>query len=287
MAKEHQLTATAGLEPLSTDTFNRFRKLIYEKTSINMREGKLILVSNRLRKRVLALGLKGYDEYFRYLTERREGEDELVNFIDAVSTNETYFYREANHLAALKETILPKLFAEKKRLCIWSAGCSTGEEPYTLRIVVDEGRGSLWEGDADIIATDISSEVIRRAREGVYGARSVRAVPPSVLARSFTRLEDGSYRILDGLRDRVAFRVHNLLRDAPPARNIDLIFCRNVMIYFDKATQRRLTDEYFARALDPLGYLCIGHSESLSGTSERFRFLRGLKAPVYTLAGRA
>ena len=278
------MTAT-GLEPLSTETFDRFRKLIYEKTSINMREGKHILVSNRLRKRVLALGLKGYDEYFRYLTEGRDGELELVNFIDAVSTNETYFYRETNHLAALKETILPKLFAMKKRLCIWSAGCSTGEEPYTLRIVIDEGRGSLWEGDADIIATDISSEVIRRAREGVYGARSVRMVPPLVLARCFTPLEDGSYRIVDGLRERVEFRVHNLLHDAPPARNIDVIFCRNVMIYFDKATQRRLTDEYFGRALDPRGYLCIGHSESLSGTSTRFRYLRGLKAPVYQLAG--
>jgi chemotaxis protein methyltransferase CheR len=278
------LTAT-GIEPLSIETFERFRKLIYEKTSINMREGKHILVSNRLRKRIVALGLKGYDEYFLYLTEGRDGAAELANFIDAVSTNETYFYRETNHLVALKETILPKLFAAKKRLCIWSAGCSTGEEPYTLRIVVDEGRGVLWEGEADIVATDISSEVIRRAQEGVYGARSLRMVPPTVLARWFTRLEDGSYRVTEELRKRVEFRVHNLFKDPPPARSIDVIFCRNVMIYFDKATQRRLTDEYFAKVLDPRGYLCIGHSESLSGTSTRFRFQRGLKAPVYQLAG--
>jgi chemotaxis protein methyltransferase CheR len=276
------LTQT-GIEPLSTETFNRFRTLIYDKTNINMREGKHILVANRLRKRILALGLKGYDEYFLFLTEQEEGAAELVNFIDAVSTNETYFFREENHLAALRETILPQLFARKKRLLIWSGGCSTGEEPYTLRILIEEGQGTMWDGEVEIIATDISHEVIRRAQEGVYGPRSLRLVPPAVLKRFFTALPSGSYRVADRLRSKVEFRVHNLIKDPPPARNVDVIFCRNVMIYFDKATQRRLTDDYFAEVLDPRGFLCIGHSESLSGTSTRFRFLRGLKAPVYQL----
>lgn len=272
-----------GIEPLSADTFQRFRKLIYEQTSIDMREGKHILVSNRLRKRILALGLSGYDEYFRYLTEGRDGAAELSHFIDAVSTNETYFYREPNHLVALRETILPELFARKKRLCVWCAGCSTGEEPYTLRIVIEEGQRSLWDGQADIIATDISSEVIQKAREGIYGQRSLRFVPPEVLHRCFTPLADGSVRLVERLRRQVEFRVHNLLKDPPPAPCVDVIFCRNVMIYFDKATQRRLTDDCFANVLDPHGYLCIGHSESLSGTSLRFRYVRGLKAPVYQL----
>jgi chemotaxis protein methyltransferase CheR len=272
------------VEPLSEETFNRFRKLIYEKTNINMREGKHILVSNRLRKRILALGLKGYDEYFHFLTEGQEGESELANFIDAVSTNETYFYREENHLAALREMILPQLFSTKKKLHIWSAGCSTGEEPYTLRILLEEGHGRLWDGEAEIIATDISHEVIRKAEQGVYGARSLRLVPPAVLQRYFAPLPDGTHRVSDRLREKVQFRVHNLLKEPPPARHLDIIFCRNVMIYFDKTIQRRLTDGYFAEALEPGGYLCIGHSESLSGTSLRFRFLRGLKAPVYQLA---
>jgi chemotaxis protein methyltransferase CheR len=276
------LTET-GIEPLSAATFDRFRRLIYEKTNINMREGKYILVSNRLRKRLLALKLKSYDDYFEILTGGRKGEPELANFIDAVSTNETYFYREENHLGALRETILPQLFALKKRLRIWSAGCSTGEEPYTLRILLEEGQGRLWEGEAQIIATDISHEVIRKAQEGVYGQRSLRLVPPAVLKLCFTPLSDGSYRLLDRLREKVEFRVHNLLQEPPPAGRLDIIFCRNVMIYFDKATQRRLADEYFAEVLDPGGYLLIGHSESLSGTSQRFRFLRGLKAPVYQL----
>lgn len=270
------------IEPLSEETFNKFRKLIFETTNINMREGKNILVSNRLRRRILALQLKGYDEYLRYLAGGNEGE--LSNFIDAVTTNETFFYREENHLTALRETILPQLFAEKKRLRIWSAGCSTGEEPYTLRILLEEGKGSLWNGEAEIVATDISREVIRRAEQGIYGPRSLRLVPSAVLERYFTVLPDGTHRVVDRLRSAVKFRVHNLLQDPPPGKSFDLIFCRNVMIYFDKATQRRLTDEYFAEALEPHGFLCIGHSESLSGTSRRFRFLRGMKAPVYQLA---
>jgi chemotaxis protein methyltransferase CheR len=269
------------LEPLSGETFDRFRKLIYEKTNINMRDSKHILVSNRLRKRVLALGLESYEEYYSYLTEGEGREQELANFIDAVSTNETYFYREMNHFNALKETILPELFRYKKRLRIWSAGCSTGEEPYTLRIMIEEGKGVLWDGEVEIMATDISREVIEKARQGVYRERSVRFVPPEILERYFVPAEGESYRVAKKLRDRIEFGVHNLLNDEPPAKLFDVIFCRNVMIYFDKPTQKRLTDNHFAGVLDPKGYLCIGHSESLTGTSEKFRYLRGLKAPVY------
>jgi chemotaxis protein methyltransferase CheR len=268
------------IEPLSVETFNKFRALIYEKTHINMREGKHILVSNRLRRRILALGLTGYDEYFRLLTEEEAGAAELANFIDSVSTNETYFYREENHLAALRETILPQLFACKKRLHIWSGGCSTGEEPYTLRIVIEEGQGSQWDGEAEIIATDISHEVIRRAEEGVYGPRSVRLVPPAVLKRFFTPLPSGCYRVADRLREKVEFRVHNLLKDPPPARNIDLIFCRNVMIYFDKPTQTRLI-ERFAALLHPHALFFAGHAESLLDNGRHFR-LKG--QTVYELA---
>jgi chemotaxis protein methyltransferase CheR len=273
----------AGLEPLSEATFNAFRKLIYEKTNINMRESKHILVANRLRRRVLAMNLSGYEEYYRFLTEGQGRQEELAHFIDAVSTNETYFYREANHLEALRETILPRLFGFKKRLRIWSAGCSTGEEPYTLKILLEQGRGTLWEGEAEIVATDISREVIQKAERGVYGPRSLRLVPPEVLARFFTPEEEGTFRVKQSLRSGVEFRVHNLLLEPPPLRVADVIFCRNVMIYFDKATQSRLADEYFARVLDPRGYLCIGHSESLSGTSRCFHYQRGMKAPVYQL----
>lgn len=269
------------IEPLTEKTFNLFRQLIYKKTNINMRESKHILVSNRLRKRIVALGLGGYDEYYRYLTEGEGRNNELIHFVDAVSTNETYFFREMNHFSALKETILPELFKYKKRIRIWSAGCSTGEEPYTLRIVADEGKNLLWHGEAEIVATDINTEVIAKAQAGIYRERSIRFIPEDILDRYFTALGNGSFQVIDKLRNRIEFRVHNLLKDDPPERSFDLIFCRNVMIYFDKATQRRLADEHFAEVLVPHGYLCIGHSESLTYTSNRFSYIRGLKAPIY------
>lgn len=276
------------IEPLSAETFAKLRAFIYETTNINMREGKQILVSNRLRKRVVALGLGNYEDYYRYLTET--GDDELHHFIDAVSTNETYFYRETNHLEVMREIIFPDLFARKRRVTIWSAGCSTGEEPYTLRITFEEGLGSLWEGELNIVATDINSEVIERAKAGEYRDRSIRLVPPHVLSKYFDDDAEGAFRVKPLLKSSIDFRVNNLLKDPPPVDQVDVIFCRNVMIYFDRRTQQLLADEYFAPVLDPLGYLCIGHSESLSGTSRLFQFVRGMKAPVYrlkTTAGRS
>lgn len=271
------------IEPLSAETFAKLRTFIYETTNINMREGKQILVSNRLRKRVVALNLEGYEEYYRYLTEGANGKSELSHFIDAVSTNETYFYRETNHLDVLKKIIFPELFARKRQAVVWSAGCSTGEEPYTLRIAFEEGLGTRWKGDLRIVATDISSEVVDRAKEGVYRERSIRFVPKEALKTYFDDDGTGAYRVKDALRSSIEFRVNNLLKDRPPVDRVDVIFCRNVMIYFDKSTQQRLADEYFASVLDPKGYLCIGHSESLSGTSRLFQFVHGMKAPVYRL----
>jgi chemotaxis protein methyltransferase CheR len=269
------------IRPLSEETFNRFRALIYQTTNINLRESKQILVSNRLRKRILALNLSGYDEYYEYLTRSENRDEELPHFMAAVSTNETYFFREPNHFSALEESILPELFSSKKRLRVWTAGCSSGEEPYTLRIVFEEGRHSFCPGEAEIVATDISRTAIAEAQEGVYMERSLRFVPPMLLKRYFVAQEGGAFRVAETLRKSVDFRVHNLLKEAPPKDQFDIIFCRNVMIYFDKLTQKRLVDEYFAEALDPRGYLCIGHSESLTGASRKFEYVRGLRAPVY------
>ena len=269
------------IEPLSDETFRLFCRLIYEKTSIRMRESKHVLVSNRLRRRIVALNLKGYDEYYEYLTRGDHRAQETAHFIDAVSTNETYFFRESSHFDALRSLVLPELSQRRRLLRLWCAGCSTGEEPYTLRIVLDEARAAHRVGAAEILATDISHGVIDRAREGRYGERAVRMVPPDLLARYFLREGQGCYRVSTKVQEGVEFRVHNLLGDQPPTGPFDLIFCRNVMIYFDKPTQRRLVDDCFARVLDPKGYLFVGHSESLSGTSQKFRYLREVKAPVY------
>ena len=268
------MNATAA-RPLSSETFERLRRLIHEKSGIWMRDGKQILVANRLRRRLAALGLVGYDEYLELLErpDRHPGAAaEMACFIDAVSTNETYFYRESGHLRALETVVLPGLLPRGRPVRIWSAGSSTGEEVYTLRIACDEA-ASRHGGSVEITGTDINTAVIAAAREGVYRERSVRQVPPDVLRRCFTTEGDGAWRVRSELRERVAFRVHNLFADPLPAgAPFDVIFCRNVMIYFDKPTQKRLVDGVFASAIGPDGWLFIGHAESLTGTSERFAY---------------
>jgi chemotaxis protein methyltransferase CheR len=271
------------LEPLRAETFNGFRGLIYEQTGISLRESKRIMLSNRLRRRIVALGLSGYSEYYDYLLSVKGRENELAHFIDAVTTNETYFFREKNHFKLLADTILPALLQRRRMLRIWSAGCSTGEEAYTLRIIFEEGRGRLWprEAQAGIIATDISRKVIAGAREGIYNERSLRFVPEQIRSRYFTANDNGFWRVSREIRQGVEFRVHNLLHEEPPEGPFDVIFCRNVLIYFDKDTQRKVVDGRFAAALAPRGHLFIGHSESLSGTCRCFRYVRGQGAPVY------
>jgi len=272
-----------GLPIISDETFNEFRTFIFEKTGIHMRDGKQILISNRLRKRLTALHLSSYEEYYRLLVSGAAGEEELHNFIDAVSTNETYFFREINHFNVLRKTVLPEILRRKHHVRIWSAGCSTGEEVYTLRIVVDEVAAQAGRpGDAvSILGTDISTTAISKAKNGVYFERALRLVPQAALDRYFAPANGEARQIKQEMRDTVEFRVHNLFTDPLPGAPFDIIFCRNVMIYFNKATQAKLVDEIFAHALDPDGYLFIGHSESLSGFSKKFRYVAVFKAPIY------
>ena len=267
------------VQPLSEETFNRFRRLIREKTGIHMRDSKQILVSNRLRRRLVSLRLATYEDYYDVLTSA-EADRELPNFIAAVSTNETYFFRESGHFLALKDKVLPEVLGRRRPVRIWSAGCSTGEEVYSLRIVADE---TAAEGSprAQIVGTDISAQVIEAARTGVYRERSLRFVPAPTLSRCFEPTGDGVYRVRDQMREGVEFRIHNLLQDPPPGGPFDIIFCRNVMIYFDKETQKRLVDGILADALHPQGYLFIGHSESLSGFSRRFAYQTRFRSPIY------
>jgi chemotaxis protein methyltransferase CheR len=268
------------VQPLSDETFHLFRDLIYRETGIHIRENKRILVSNRLRKRVIALGMESFDQYYRYLTYMKEGKREIPFFINAVSTNETYFYRGDTHFEVLKTAILPELLKNKKAIKIWSAGCSTGEEPYTICIVILENAGSEWQGVIEIVATDINTKVIETAEKGIYSGRTLQYIHPELIKKYFTDLGNGRYQVKEFVQRRVRFLVHNLLKEDPPCAGFDLIFCRNVMIYFDKRTQRELVDGSFAKALLPDGYLFIGHSESLIGCSDRYRYAR-LKAPIY------
>ena len=183
-----------GIPTLADDTFDKFRALIYQKTGIHMREGKQILVSNRLRKRLVQLKLTTYEEYYDLLTAGKGAREEMPHFIDAVSTNETYFFREGNHFTALERLVLPELFRAGGRVRIWSAGCSTGEEVYTLRIVADQAAKAAGAREVEIVGTDISTTVIARARAGIYRDRALRLVPPSCCASTSSPRMTGATR---------------------------------------------------------------------------------------------
>jgi chemotaxis protein methyltransferase CheR len=273
---------------LAEDTFNLFRHLIHRETGIYLRDSKKILVANRLRKRIRALNLGSYEQYYHLLTRCPDGREELAHLFDAISTNETYFYRGDNQFLALQQFVLPELFGRRRRVDIWSAGSSSGEEPYTIYMVAAQAAASLdWKGQIAIVATDINQQVLARARLGEYAGRALRVLPPRYLDRYFDRLEDGGFRIRNEVKRHVQFKAHNLLKDEPPGRRFDIIFCRNVLIYFDRPTQRSLIDLKLARVLAEDGYLFVGNSESLLGESRRFKYAGILKSPIYRLVDSA
>ncbi|HET6487447.1 MAG TPA: protein-glutamate O-methyltransferase CheR [Spirochaetia bacterium] len=272
-------SAVLALPVLTDDLFARFCILIQRETGICMRESKKLLVSNRLSKRMRQIGIGSFQEYY----DRVTGSDaaERVRFIDAVTTNETYFYRGENHFSILRRHILPERFAGKDRVTVWCVGCSTGEEAYTLAI---EGMEAAGPGRfLEVTATDISTAVLAQAQAAVYGGRTLRYLPEVIRGRYFDAAGGEEYRVKEEVRRRVRFLQHNALHEEPPVRGVDVIFCRNVMIYFDLPTQVRLVDERFASALAAEGYLFIGHSESLIGKSRRFSYSRIEHAPVYRL----
>jgi chemotaxis protein methyltransferase CheR len=272
---------------LTDETFARFCALIYKETGIFMRESKKVLVANRIRRRLAALHVASYEDYYTLLTGGgTAAEGERVRFIDAVSTNETFFFRGESHFEALRSVVLPELFARSQRLRLWSAGCSTGEEPYSLYMAAMDAAEGRWNGRIEITATDISTTVIARAREGLYEGRTLSLVPPATLARYFQREPGGQWRVAARVRNAVSFSVHNLLVDPAPGSGFDIIFCRNVMIYFDRETQLRLVDGQFAPAMARDGYLFIGHAESLIGKSRLFRYAHIQRSPIYRLVGR-
>lgn len=266
---------------ISDQEFRLFQELVRTHTGIALTEQKRNLVSSRLGRRLRALGLASFKGYYDYLTAA-EGQDELENFINAITTNKTDFYREQQHFEFLGKEILPTWKAQaartgERRIRIWSAGCSTGEEPYTIAITLRESLENLLAWDVRILASDIDTQVLAQAAQGIYPAERVAEIPRPILERYFLRgvgAQAGLVRVTKELRTLVTFRRINLLEEPWPIRTqFDCIFCRNVIIYFDKPTQSRLM-ERFATYLKTDGYLFLGHSESLYGVSDRFAFLR-------------
>ena len=263
-----------GRPRLSDREFQEIRCVIRKKTGIAMNDSKHELVQRRLCKRLKVLGLHSFREYFDRLESGDEAE--MERFCNAVTTNLTSFFRENHHFDFLAREILPALERDQNRLRgrlrIWSAGCSTGEEAYSIAMTMRGSMRGLDAWDAKILATDLDSDVLQACRRGVYSEQRLETVPAQLLKKWFRRVpsaEDGEMSVASELRDLIAFKQLNLINAWPMRGKFDVIFCRNVIIYFDKDTQRTLMDR-FADILADDGYLIIGHSESLFNVSARF-----------------
>ena len=248
--------------------FDFIRGLVYERSRISLSADKRELVSARLGKRLRATNLSSIGDYCRLL-QSPDAETELGNLIDAISTNHTFFFRENAHFDFLRDTVLPEMKARAAaerwpQFRVWSAACSSGEEPYSIAITLAESlTGWPWR----IEATDISHRILEKAQAGIYRDETVDRLPRATIKTFFQRgfgPQDGNYRVKATLRDQIGFRHLNLLEGEPPfPEPFQVIFCRNVMIYFDRPTQEELVNK-LARRLVPGGYLFVGHAESLT-----------------------
>lgn len=261
----------------SDDNFEQLRRIALEHTGIVLGENKRQMMYGRLARRIRQLGLGSFDEYCARLEQ--DPDSELGELINAITTNLTSFFRENHHFEHLAQTALPEAMtrnAATRRLRIWSAGCSTGEEPYSIAMTLAES-ANLSGWDARILATDIDTNVVARADSGVYAAERVADMDPKRQRRWFDKgvgENAGKLRVRRELHDLIAFRALNLLGPWPMRGPFDIIFCRNVVIYFDKETQRKLFARY-ADILAPGGYLYIGHSETLFKICDRFESIGG------------
>lgn len=260
--------------PMTDADFAFIRRLAKERTGIELGDHKKEMIYSRIVRRIRALELGDFRAYCDYLSQH--GDEELTPFMNAITTNLTSFFREPHHFEFLARTALPELKrrqAGSRRLRIWSAGCSTGEEPYSIAITLSQSLGTeRW--DARILATDLDTNVLNHGRDGIYAQERVAGLDPELLRKHFQvqrgrNPDDDKYRVKEPVRELIRFNQLNLLEEWPMRGPFDVIFCRNVVIYFSKETQRALFDRY-ADILTPGGYLFIGHSESLHGVSRRF-----------------
>jgi len=255
--------------------FKFISSLINQHTGIRLGSTKQELVYARLTKRLRALGLQTFRDYCDLL--RDGNQQELINCINAITTNVTTFFREIHHFEFLEQTVLPDLIRQKShtvmpRVRFWSAGCSSGEEPYSIEMVLRE-QPELTRWNVRVLATDLDTHVLERAQQGIYDIKQLEKVSLERRRRWFrlgTGKNDNQVSVVPELRDRIRFRQLNLKDTWPMRGPFDVIFCRNVVIYFDKEMQKKLFHR-FADMLAPDGYLFIGHSESLFGICDRFK----------------
>ena len=258
---------------LNHHQFDAISRLIYAKCGISLKKGKEALVRARLMKRLRALQLKTIDDYMVYL-DSDQGLDEIGTLVDVMTTNKTSFFREPAHFDFLIEAVIPQI--RSRRMRFWSAACSSGEEPYTLAMVLRETIPQVDRADVLILATDISHEMLTIARRGVYPQARTADIARPLLQKYFRAVRENGqndYQAADDLKKMVRFGALNLMHRWPMRGPFNAIFCRNVMIYFDRPTQQTLVNRFWD-LLEPGGYLFVGHSEGLSGIKHRFHYTK-------------
>jgi chemotaxis protein methyltransferase CheR len=268
---------------ISEEDFQKFREFFYRKTGIQFESSKRYFVDKRLQERIVATGNDSFRGYFTMLRFQASGE-ELQQLTNLMTVNETYFFREEYQFKCLVNSILPEIVATKidsSPLRIWVIPSSSGEEPYSIAIYLLEYWAGINDWDIEIISSDIDTKILGHARQGLYSARSVQELPVKFLQRYFKRNGD-SYQLNDDLRQSVEFTRVNLSEraDTRPYRNFDVIFCRNLLIYFDDIS-RKTAAETFYDALKPGGFICLGHSESMSRISSLYKVRKYPDAIVY------
>lgn len=270
---------------MTDEEFPLLRDLIYSYSGLFFSEDNRYLLERRLSPRLAHRQLSTFHEYYYYLKYDISREQELSDIMDILTTNETYFFRESFQLKAFTDEIIPELIKVKAKHCektirIWSAGCSTGEEPYTIAMLLLE-KPELAGWKIEIIGTDISQRVLHHARKGVYGNTSFRVTEPHYKSRYFID-QDGGFRVGDRIREFVTFSRLNLYDSSKYLflGKIDIIFCRNVIIYFDMLAKKRVIENFY-NTLNPGGFLLLGHSESLMNITTAFRLRHFKNDMVY------
>jgi chemotaxis protein methyltransferase CheR len=263
---------------LPDDVFRQLRDEIYKRTGLFFADSSKYLIQKRLSPRARQLNFESFQKYYYFLQYDPRSEAEYDQIFDLVTTNETYFFRESAQLTAFAEEIVPELLSRKhvKRLRIWSAGCSSGEEPYSIAMLLEEG-GWFNRATIEIFGSDLNQQVLAKARRGSYRENSFRSTAPAVREKYFARQQDGSWQISDEIRNRVSFGRLNIYDDSRVSLlgYLDVVLCRNVIIYFDDASKKVVINNFYHRLIDG-GYLLLGHAESLISLSTQFK-LRHLK----------
>ena len=260
---------------LSTKNFTEISKIVYQNTGIVLKDHKRSLVISRISRRLRALGLNSFDAYLAHL-DSNSAEAEFPHLINSITTNKTDFFRESHHFDYLQKK-LPQICTKirqqgRKKLRIWSSACSTGEEPYTIAMVINRTMASNFGIQTAILASDIDTNVLKKAHAGIYSTHTIKPIPP-IYSEHLIKEPDGNYRISEKLRQYVRFRRIDLIQETFHfSEPVDIIFCRNVMIYFDEPTRNKILMK-FHKILPREGLIFIGHSESLLSMKSHFNFL--------------